>query len=103
MNTHKSNPNTNLLQASLQGNMGSQTLFRKESILSHPMKAIQKNPDKTKDAIMGALCHGYSTPACSRPKTNRMEAANEANAPKKSTRLHACSDISVLKKRAGPG
>lgn len=84
--------------------MGSQTaFFRSESALSQPTKMTQRIPDSTKDAMMGALSHGYSTPACSSAKTNRMEAARDVNAPRKSTRFQAFSDRRVLKKRAGPG
>lgn len=83
--------------------MGSQTLFLREIALSHPMKATQSTPDKTNETTMGALFHGYSTPACSKAKTSTMEAASDVNAPRKSTRLHAFSDIKVLKNSAGPG
>jgi hypothetical protein len=103
LDTHNNNPKTKRLQASLQGNSGSQTLFLNESPLSQPTKTIQPRPESTNDAMTGALFQGYSTPACSRAKTRRMEAANEANAPRKSIRLHAFSETRVLKKLAGPG
>jgi hypothetical protein len=62
--------------------MGSQALFVMESLRSQPKNTIQKIPDSAKDAMMPALLQGYSTPACSRANTRRMEAASEANAPR---------------------
>jgi hypothetical protein len=53
-----------------------------ERCLSHPIKTTQKTPESTKDTMIGALLHGYSTPACSRANTSKMEAASEANAPR---------------------
>jgi hypothetical protein len=62
--------------------MGSQTLFVMESLRSQTMKTIQQVPDSTKEAMTPALFQGYSTPACSKAKTSRMEATSEVSAPK---------------------
>lgn len=80
--THRRSPRANRLRASRQGNKGSQAVFFRDSCLSHPRKTSQKTPERTKDAMMGALFQGYSRPACSRAKTSRMEAAKEAKAPR---------------------
>jgi hypothetical protein len=45
------------------------------------MNTIQNMPERTKHTMMGALFHGYSTPACSKAKTRSMEATREENAP----------------------
>lgn len=46
------------------------------------MNTIQNSPESTKHTMMGALLQGYSTPACSKAKTNSMEATREENAPR---------------------
>jgi hypothetical protein len=67
------------------GNTGSRAALVRSRCISHPMKTIQKIPDKISVEMTAALFQAYWVPPDSSAKTNSTEAARRVKAPKRST------------------